>query len=340
MYGDFNFCGGPFDGATTKTRNLFEALCERYSDVITFNLEGWRKHPFKKIFELKRKIKKVNAIVFVPGAKNGTLFAIKYLSKHKKRGTKLFYFVAGSLLPKYLSENTRYIKWAKKIDCIFCETFGLIKELTNFGLTNLYFSPTFDLRNDYGFIEKTSSNNETYRFCSFCRVAESKGVGIACDAINSINNKNTKLNIYFDIYGKLDPSFKDYLEKAIDKSMGKIRYLGILNDDEVIKTIGSYDANIFATYFEGECLPATVIESLKASTPLLISDWKYNREIIQDGVEGFVFGNTARDLENTIIEKCKFSNPFSNMRMNCYKKSKKYNKDACLKDLFKALDVL
>ena len=86
MYGDFNFSGGPFDGATTKTRNIYEVLKERYDDVDYFNIEGWRKNPFKKIFELKKYTKHTDVIVFIPGARNGTYFAINYLTKlkHKK----------------------------------------------------------------------------------------------------------------------------------------------------------------------------------------------------------------------------------------------------------------
>ena len=117
-----------------------------------------------------------------------------------------------------------------------------------------------------------------------------------------------------------------------------IRYCGLLDDAMVIETLATYDANIFATYFKGECLPATVIESLKASTPVIISNWKYNKEIVTDGVEGFVFGNTTEELVQTILKNCLGRNPFQEMRMNCYLKSKNYEKNKCLARLFEMIE--
>ena len=337
MYGDFNFSGGPFDGATTKTRNIYEVLKERYDDVDYFNIEGWRKNPFKKIFELKKYTKHTDVIVFIPGARNGTYFAINYLTKLKhKKNVKLYYFIAGSLLPIYLKDKPKYIKKIKQIDAIFCETNGLIHELKEFGIENLYLSCTFDLRGECDFSPKKQEKENEYRFCSFSRVNREKGLGISIDAINHINNLG-KIKIFYDIYGKLDENFKEEMEQKISNSNGQIRYLGLIPDENVISTLSKYDANIFATFFKGECLPATVIESLKACTPVIISDWKYNREVIEHDKEGFVFGNSTDDLIKMIMEKCSQSNPFENMRYNCYLKSKKYSRDECLKDLFKLI---
>ena len=335
VYGDFNYSGGPFDGATTKTRNIFNVVKDKYSFVDCFNLEGWRQNPIKKFFELCLKLKKSDAVIFVPGAKNGTFFALKYLTLLKKKNTKLYYFLAGSLLPRYLDEKPKYTKYVKKMDGVFCETNGLIGELKDKGIHNVYLSPTFDLRGNYAFYPKDLSSQGEYHFCSFCRVTKVKGIALACEAVNYINNlKKQKCKIYYDIYGKLDAKFERELNELIEKSDGMIRYCGIIEEKSVIETLRNYDANIFASFFDGECLPATVIESLKASTPLIISDWKYNKEIITDGVEGFVFGKTKNELVSTILEKCLDCNPFSSMRINCYNKSKLYNPDNCLKDLF------
>ena len=251
----------------------------------------------------------------------------------------MYYFPAGSLLPSYLDEKTNYIKYVKKIDAIFCETNGLINELRERGINNLYLSHTFDLRGSYPFIPKQVSFANEFYFCSFCRITKSKGIALACEAINRINKDSAlNLTIHYDIYGKLDPLFELELNSLIKESDGMIKYCGLIKDGFVIDTLSKYDANIFASYFEGECLPATVIESLKASTPLIISDWKYNKEIITDGVEGFVFGRTADDLINTIINKCGGNNPFPPLRINCYKKSKLFLPELCLSELFLMLD--
>lgn len=337
MYGDFNYSGGPYDGATTKTRNICKSLVEKYNQIDIFNLEGWRKHPVRKFLELWRKARTVDIIVFIPGAKNGTLFALKYLAKIKKyRNVKLYYFVAGSLITEYLKVNAKYIDKVKQIDAVFCETRGLMQELKEFGITNTYLSPTFDLREQVDFKPKDDYVKGIYRFCFFGRVTKHKGVDIACQAINLLNQRKDII-ISFDIYGKLDASFKEELDIYITESNGMIHYKGLIDNEKVIDTLASYDANVFATYFNGECLPATVIESLKASTPVIISDWKYNREIITDGIEGYVFGNTTEDLAGTILKNCLHHNPFKEMRWNCYLKSKRFEKDKCLAEFFEMI---
>lgn len=160
MYGDFNLNGGPFDGATTKTRNIYSALKSKYLEVNIFNFEDWKKRPVRKMLELRSKIKKADSVVFVPGAKHGTIFALKMFYRYRKSNKKFFYFIAGSLLPKYISEDPKLVKYLFPLCGIFCETNGLIKELSEYGLKNLYFSPTFDLRGTYEFAEKSKIKKE------------------------------------------------------------------------------------------------------------------------------------------------------------------------------------
>lgn len=335
MYGDFNFGGGGFDGATTKTRNIYDCLKEKY-EVDMFNIEGWRKKPIQKILELRRKLTKTDVLVFVPGAKNGTLFALKYFSRFKKtHNIKLYYFVAGSLLSAYLKDNSKYIPMAKAMDGIFCETRGLIDELKKIGIENTFYSPTFEMREPTEFHDKVQDSNSLYA-CSFCRVTKEKGIGIVCQAVIAVNQASKK-KILLDIYGKIDPAFQDELFKYINNSERTICYRGVIDDDKVLQTLSSYDTDIFATYFPGECLPATVIECLKSSTPVVVSDWKYNREIIDDGVDGYVFGKTVSDLIKFLTEKMDEQNSFRKLRKNSYEKSKKYSKEECLKELFRVI---
>lgn len=340
MYGDFNLAGGPYDGATTKTRNIYAALKEKYDDVSMFNIEGWRKNPFKKLFQLKKALKNIDVVVFVPGAKHGTYFAINYFAKYKKRNDiRLYYFVAGSLLVDYLKEKPKYIKKASTIDGIFCETHGLIHELNEYGLENVYYSPTFDRRGSFHFKDKAQKDDAIIRFCSFCRVTKEKGIAIACETFNFINHNSELegITLFYDIYGKLDQNFKLELDKLIEKSDGLIRYMGVIPEGEVIQTLTKYDANIFPTYFKGECLPATIIESYKASIPVIASNWKYNSEFVEEGKTGFLFGNTVSDLHDFLKKHCFNRNPFTSLRKNCFEKSKEFSEEKCLKQLFEMI---
>lgn len=54
---------------------------------------------------------------------------------------------------------------------------------------------------------------------------------------------------------------------------------------EVLK---NYDALLFPTYYEGEGFAGTIIDAFAAGLPVIASDWKYNSEIIKQGITGVI----------------------------------------------------
>ena len=65
-------------------------------------------------------------------------------------------------------------------------------------------------------------------------------------------------------------------------------YKGVLQPEEVLGTLKKYDVLIFPTHYEGEGCPGILVEALSVGLPILASNWKYNDEFVENGVNGFL----------------------------------------------------
>ena len=65
-------------------------------------------------------------------------------------------------------------------------------------------------------------------------------------------------------------------------------YKGVLQPEEVLTTLRKYDVLIFPTHYEGEGCPGILVEALSVGLPIIASNWKYNEEFVENGVNGFL----------------------------------------------------
>ncbi len=116
------------------------------------------------------------------------------------------------------------------------------------------------------------------------RVEQSKGLDTLQEIVSILETLNLHEVIRFNLYGsKTDNYFDDNL-----KSSNLIYYKGVLQPSDVIPTLMNNDALIFPTHYEGEGCPGILVEALSAGLPIIASDWKYNNEFVEDGINGFL----------------------------------------------------
>lgn len=133
-------------------------------------------------------------------------------------------------------------------------------------------------------LDNVIGGGKTLNLCFISRVEKSKGL----DTLQEVASLLIKLNlndcVNIDFYGqKTDTYFDHYLRK-----IALYKYKGILQPEEVVPTLNRYDALIFPTHYEGEGCAGILVEALSASLPIIASDWKYNREFVEDCENGFV----------------------------------------------------
>ena len=114
------------------------------------------------------------------------------------------------------------------------------------------------------------------------RISKSKGINEILEAITILKAKDFNFHVTF--YGPVEDTFK--LESS------NASYGGILdiqtNSNEVYAKLSTYNVMLFPTYWKGEGFPGVLIDAFIAGLPVIATDWNMNKEIIKEGINGFL----------------------------------------------------
>ena len=142
---------------------------------------------------------------------------------------------------------------------------------------------------------------EIFRIVQVSRLDHNhKGQHILLEALNKIVHQDQCKMIKVDFIG--NGQSREYLESLVKKYKLKpfVRFLGELDNDQVLKGLHRYELLIQPSLYEGFGL--TVVEGMVAKIPVLVADNEGPMEIIQDGDYGDYFetGN-AEDCARKIM---------------------------------------
>ena len=97
--------------------------------------------------------------------------------------------------------------------------------------------------------------------------------------------------------------------------------------------LAKFDVMLFPTYWQGEGFPGVVIDAYIASLPIMATDWNLNRDVIEDGVTGWII--PPHDV-NALAEKMKYAidhpDEIRQMAQNCRKQAAKYDSRVVLSE--------
>ncbi|WP_026309448.1 glycosyltransferase family 4 protein [Niabella aurantiaca] len=129
---------------------------------------------------------------------------------------------------------------------------------------------------------------------------EKKGQHVLIEAISLLKKKGVQ-QIHVDFIGE-GVSF-DYLQELV-KKLGvdaQISFLGLRDRDYIYKHLKDYDLLVQPSFIEGFGL--TIVESMAAKTPVLVSDIDGPMEVIANGKYGICFETgSAPDLAGRLEE--------------------------------------
>jgi glycosyltransferase involved in cell wall biosynthesis len=118
------------------------------------------------------------------------------------------------------------------------------------------------------------------------RLVREKGILDLLQALRSIPD------VRLLIAGAALDSDRDSVEDEVQRLAahsalsGRVDLLGMLSRDELRATMGRAQALVLPSYREG--VPRSVIEALAAGRPAVVTDIRGCRELVQDGINGFV----------------------------------------------------
>lgn len=150
------------------------------------------------------------------------------------------------------------------------------------------------------------------------RIKESKGLDDLLAAYERASEAGA--DAVLDIYGHFLPGdpYEDRFLERISRLPGA-RFHGKLPNQEVIPTLQRSDVFVFPTTYDGEGFPGALVEAFAAGCPVLATDWKFNADIVTDGVDGRLFdphdvATLARDIRELAAQPALLSSLQHNAR--------------------------
>lgn len=117
-------------------------------------------------------------------------------------------------------------------------------------------------------------------------VKEAKGVFILLESLRRLHAAGHR-SIQCDFFGLISTSsaqrFREELAKTPNATYG-----GVLNPEEVITTLQSYDALVFPTFYDGEGHPGVLIEAMMAGIPVITTAFRSIPELVDHEVNGLL----------------------------------------------------
>lgn len=166
--------------------------------------------------------------------------------------------------------------------------------------------------------DKLGFNNKDILLISAGNINKSKNFETCIKALKLVNRRN----IHLLICGE-GPNL-DNLRKLVEKLKikDKVHFLGYRKDIKELFMIS--DIFIFASKREG--LPRVTMEAMASGLPCIVSKIRGNTDLIQNGVNGYLFNpSDIEDLKNKIMEIVNDNNLYKQMKVANLKKIKQYD---------------
>ena len=142
--------------------------------------------------------------------------------------------------------------------------------------------------------------------------------------------------VILDIYGQISDEYRIIIDKKIE-NVSFIKYKGpiVPNGVTEYKILSEYDVFILPTQHPGEGLPGALIDAYISGLAVVVSNWKYAKEYVDNYKNGVIF--EYRDYNDMYIKVKEMinKNKILEYKKNSLKKSIEYNINFILKDIDK-----
>lgn len=324
------------NGQTIKTKIITEEV-ENYCNekAILVDAHGGVKAIIPVIFGSINSLLRCKNIILML-TENGLKVSVPVLSFFNKFfHRRLHYVVVGGWLPQFLKKQPGLAKKLKSFHMIYVETNNMKMLLEEMGFKNIVVMPNCKRLEIVSVPERCV---KPYKLCTFSRVMKEKGIEDAVNAVILANNSLGEEAFQLDIYGQIDSKQTDWFENLKETFPDYIKYCGLVKFDQSTKVLKQYFALLFPTYYEGEGFAGTAIDAFSAGVPVLASDWKYNSEVIKNGINGGLFeAHNVEEIKKHLIEMAIHPETWQKMRDRCIVDAHAYKPDNVLKTLFNEL---
>lgn len=179
---------------------------------------------------------------------------------------------------------------------------------------------------------------QPYKLCTFSRVMKEKGIENAIAAVKAVNEEYGYVVFELDIYGHIDEGYKEKFSSMRKFFPSYIHYNGFVPFNQSVKTIKNYFALLFLTYYPGEGFAGTLIDAMAAGTPVIASDWRFNKEIVRPRKTGVLIKECdAKKSQEELVKIAENPDMWNAMRITSLGEAHKYKPWKAIKPLIERL---
>lgn len=332
----------PRAGDIMKNQLFIDRFVQVFDRVISVDTLNWKKRPWvmvKLVFVLLFNQKSKVIISANPGSADTLICLIKKL----RLPNDCFYWVVGGSFHEMIKEKRFSADTYKFLKGIFVQGQSMVDSLKDSGLNNVVYVPNSKIINHYG--NKPTKQDDKTHFVFLSRVEEYKGCTDIINSVDALNQLGYKGKFDVVFYGR-ESEDASYAKKfqAMVNTHQNVEYKGLLNlrDTMNYDELAQYDVMLFPTYWHGEGFPGIVIDAYIASLPIIASDWNLNKDVIEDGISGWII--PSHDTE-ALVERMKYvidhPEEVKKMSVVCRERAAQYDSRIVLsEDNLKKLGVL
>lgn len=293
----------PKTGDTMKNQLFLDRFQEVYEKVYTIDTMYWRKSPWIlfSLFWVLLIHRKAKVIISAnPGSADKFIRILNALPVKND----IFYWVVGGSFHKMIEDGRFKASTYKALKGIFVQGKTMVESLKKQGLENAQYVANSKIISHYG--NRTKKKDDKIHFVFLSRIEEYKGCSDIMASIEQLIMKgyNNKFDVSF--YGRPseDAEYARKFEYMVSHCSHAV-YKGLLNlrDVKNYDELANYDCMLFPTFWHGEGFPGIVIDAYISSLPIIASDWNLNRDVIEDGVTGWII--PAHDV-NALTERMEY----------------------------------
>lgn len=342
IVGAYGYFGNHLDGQTVKTRNVHKLVEERFNGKVRgFDTLDVRRNPLL-LFVLLWRLVRCNTLIILPCLNNLTyVFPFTYyLSKIFRYD--IIEICIGGWQVEYFKGNDRFkphklqMELSKKIKMFFPEMQDVNRQLkSELGFKNSEYFPNFRFFDADMPLDRNNSNE--FRLVFMARVNKKKGYDTIFEFANRVRGKYDDIKI--DFFGPIEDGDKAEFLSLVGSSRDIVSYKGVLQPEDIHKTLCMYDLMLFPTTYYTEGFPGSILDAYIAGIPVIATEWMHSHEFIDDGQTGYIvpFGDCIEAFEERILELYKDRVKLDYMKHAAHEKCRAYSADAAWNVLSKYL---
>lgn len=270
-----------YGGVTIKNKNLYEALIKKL-DIRKIDMNRIKRGDVREMLRFGwAMLVGKQYIIGLAGQKNRRQCTeLMYRFKRKAMGRSVLLVMSG-IVEDVIQAGPAFMAKMSSYRRVCVEFHGMAHKLTAAGVTNAAVYPNGRPRPEV--FQPVMGGTGPLQCVFFSQIEPEKGVDRILEASVQLPD------MMFHFYGRIIPEYRDaFLRETEVRS--NVCYHGVFAGDSeaVYAELSQYDVLLLPTRCKTEGLPGILVEAKVAGIPAIISDINYNREIVDDGVDGFV----------------------------------------------------